>query len=42
MADAAPRTLAELSRIIAAATPMVEGGTRAVMGEGPNGQSRAR
>ena len=37
MAGAAPRTLAELNRIIAAAPPMVEGGTRAVLGEGPVG-----
>jgi DNA polymerase len=30
-----PRTLAALNRLIAAAEPMVEGGTRAVLGEGP-------
>jgi DNA polymerase len=32
---AAPKTLAALNRLIAAAPPMVEGGTRAVLGEGP-------
>src|SRR5690606_21589948 len=35
MADHNPRTLAELNRLIASAAPMVEGGTRAVLGEGP-------
>jgi DNA polymerase len=30
-----PKSLAELNRIIAAAEPMVTGGTRAVLGEGP-------
>ena len=30
-----PRTLAALNRLIAAAEPMVKGGTRAVLGEGP-------
>jgi DNA polymerase len=33
--DAGPRTLAALNRLIAAAEPMVSGGTRAVLGEGP-------
>jgi DNA polymerase len=32
-----PRNLDELNRLIAAAEPMVEGGTRAVLGEGPAG-----
>ncbi|HVV27273.1 MAG TPA: UdgX family uracil-DNA binding protein [Rhizomicrobium sp.] len=32
---AEPRTLAALNRLIAAAEPMVPGGTRAVLGEGP-------
>ena len=36
-----PRTLDELNRIIAAAPPMVEGGTRAVLGEGPAGAAIA-
>jgi DNA polymerase len=31
----APATLAALNRIIASTTPMVEGGTKAVLGEGP-------
>lgn len=35
MAEQAPRTLAELNAIIARADPFVEGGTRAVPGEGP-------
>ncbi len=35
MSDAAPRSLAALNRLIAAAEPMVKGGTRAVLGEGP-------
>src|SRR5690606_31380534 len=35
MADQEPRSLEELNRIIASAEPMVEGGTRAVLGEGP-------
>jgi DNA polymerase len=35
MADAPPQSLEELNRIIAAAEPMVTGGTRAVLGEGP-------
>src|SRR3569832_667133 len=30
-----PKTLAALNRLIAAAPPMVKGGTRAVLGEGP-------
>jgi DNA polymerase len=34
MADREPRSLEELNAIIAAAPPMVEGGTRAVLGEG--------
>lgn len=33
--EPAPRSLAALNRLIAAAEPMVEGGTRAVLGEGP-------
>ena len=41
MAEQTPRTLAELNRIIAAAPPMVEGGTRAVLGEGPVGAAIA-
>ena len=41
MAEQAPRTLADLNRIIAAAPPMVEGGTRAVLGEGPIGAAIA-
>lgn len=32
---AAPKTLAALNRLISAAPPMVKGGTRAVLGEGP-------
>ncbi|MCC7276107.1 MAG: UdgX family uracil-DNA binding protein [Alphaproteobacteria bacterium] len=32
-----PQTLADLDRLIAAAEPMVPGGTRAVLGEGPVG-----
>jgi uracil-DNA glycosylase len=39
MADQAPRTLEELNAIIAAAPPMVEGGTRAVFGEGRVGSA---
>ena len=35
MQDQAPRSLAALNRIIMAAEPMVKGGTRAVLGEGP-------
>ncbi len=35
MADQEPRSLAELNRLIAGAAPMVAGGTRAVLGEGP-------
>jgi DNA polymerase len=35
LADSEPRSLEELNRLIAAAEPMVEGGTRAVLGEGP-------
>ncbi len=41
MADQTPRTLADLNRLIAAAPPMVEGGTRAVLGEGPIGAAIA-
>ena len=37
----APRSLDELNRLIAAAPPMVEGGTRAVPGEGPVGAAIA-
>ena len=36
-----PQSLAELNRQIAAAPPMVEGGTRAVLGEGPVGAAIA-
>jgi uracil-DNA glycosylase family protein len=35
MSDGAPKSLAALNRLIAAAEPMVTGGTRAVLGEGP-------
>ncbi len=35
MAQQSPKTLAALNRLITAAPPMVEGGTRAVLGEGP-------
>lgn len=35
MAEQEPRSLEELNRLIAAAEPMVEGGKRAVLGEGP-------
>ncbi|MEH6664707.1 MAG: UdgX family uracil-DNA binding protein [Brevundimonas sp.] len=35
MADQEPKTLDDLNRIIAASDPFVEGGTRAVLGEGP-------
>lgn len=41
MADQAPRSLDDLNRLIAAAPPMVEGGTRAVLGEGPVGAAIA-
>jgi len=41
MADQVPRSLDELNRLIAAAPPMVEGGTRAVLGEGPVGAAIA-
>ena len=37
MSDQEPRTLDELNRLITAAEPMVKGGTRAVLGEGPLG-----
>ncbi len=37
MAGQGPRTLEELNALIAAAEPMVRGGTRAVLGEGPIG-----
>jgi uracil-DNA glycosylase len=40
-AAADPRTLDELNRLIAAAPPMVAGGTRAVPGEGPVGAAVA-
>ena len=39
--DEEPRSLAELNRLIAAAPPMVEGGPRAVLGEGPVGAAIA-
>jgi NAD(P)-dependent dehydrogenase (short-subunit alcohol dehydrogenase family) len=35
MSDQAPKSLAALNRLIMAAAPMVKGGTRAVLGEGP-------
>jgi probable DNA metabolism protein len=35
MQQQAPKSLAELNRLIAAAAPMVRGGMRAVLGEGP-------
>jgi DNA polymerase len=35
MRDQEPKSLAALNRLIAAAEPMVQGGTRAVLGEGP-------
>ena len=35
MRDQAPRSLAALNRLITDAAPMVKGGTRAVLGEGP-------
>lgn len=41
MSDQAPKSLEALNRIIAAAPPMVEGGTRAVLGEGPIGAAIA-
>jgi DNA polymerase len=40
-ANKEPRNLDELKRLIAAAEPMVEGGTRAVLGEGPAGAAIA-
>ena len=41
MTDQAPHSLTELNALIAAAPPMVEGGTRAVLGEGPIGAAIA-
>lgn len=41
MADQTPNSLDALNRIIAGAPPMVEGGTRAVLGEGPLGAAIA-
>ncbi|MBB5224144.1 DNA polymerase [Amaricoccus macauensis] len=41
MADQTPNSLDALNRIIASAPPMVEGGTRAVLGEGPLGAAIA-
>jgi DNA polymerase len=38
---AEPTSLAELNRLLAALPPMVEGGTRAVLGEGPVGAAIA-
>ncbi|MDB5741627.1 MAG: uracil-DNA glycosylase, partial [Alphaproteobacteria bacterium] len=35
ISDQAPKSLAALNRLIAASEPMVKGGTRAVLGEGP-------
>ena len=37
----APRSLDELNRLIAASPPLVTGGTRAVLGEGPAGAAVA-
>jgi DNA polymerase len=39
--SAAPRTLADLNALIAAAEPLVSGATRAVLGEGPVGAPMA-
>ena len=39
--DQEPKSLAELNRIIAASPPIMEGGTRAVPGEGPVGAAIA-
>jgi DNA polymerase len=39
--DQAPKSLAELNRIIAASEPLVPGATRAVLGEGPVGAALA-
>ncbi len=39
--DPEPQSLEELNRLIAAAPPVVEGGTRAVLGEGPVGAAIA-
>ncbi len=39
--EAPPKSLDALNRLIAAAAPMVEGGTRAVLGEGPVGAAIA-
>ena len=39
--DRTPRTLEELNRLIADSPPMVAGGTRAVLGEGPVGAAVA-
>jgi DNA polymerase len=41
MAEQAPQSLDALNALIAAAEPMVEGGTRAVLGEGPIGAAIA-
>ena len=41
MAEHGPATLDELNQLIAASEPMVEGGTRAVLGEGPVGAAVA-
>ena len=41
MADQVPQSLEELNHLLAAADPMVEGGIRAVLGEGPVGASIA-
>jgi len=37
MSDQEPKTLDELNRLITASEPMVQGGTKAVLGEGPVG-----
>jgi uracil-DNA glycosylase len=41
MAEHGPATLDELNQLIATSDPMVEGGTRAVLGEGPVGAAVA-
>ncbi len=41
MSEQVPQTLEALNRIIAAAPPMIVGGTRAVLGEGPAGAAIA-
>src|SRR4051812_16273769 len=41
LSDPQPSSLDALNRLIATAPPMVEGGTRAVLGEGPGGAAIA-